>query len=34
VSLVWSLGATHFQHAVFEGQFPPRGPPQPVLESI
>lgn len=28
VSLVWSLGTIPSQHAVSDGQFPPRGPPQ------
>lgn len=32
VSLVWSLDVTPFQYIVFGGQFPPRGPPQIVLE--
>ncbi len=33
VSLVWSLGTIPVQHAVIDGQFPPRGPPQPVPET-
>lgn len=33
VGLVWSLGTIPFQHADVDGQFPPRGPPQAVLET-
>jgi len=32
VSWVWSLGDIPFQGAAVDGEFPPRGPPQGVLE--
>ncbi len=30
VSLVWSLGTISLQRVIIDGQYPPRGPPQPV----
>ena len=33
VSRVWSLGDIPFRDAAVDGEFPPRGPPQAVLET-
>lgn len=32
LGLVWSLGTIPFQHVDVDGQYPPRGPPQAILE--
>ena len=34
VSRVWSLGVIPLQDAVSDGEFPPRGPPQGVLQTV